>query len=114
MRATNENYTIVLIGISDHPPDRVRVPTEKGLCFACQDTLKGKLSIKLADSRGKTIINASSGLAGLEIGGIWPSNKILPNKWSKCPALRCETGCPDSSSIPARCVPDNLGAFGRD
>jgi tocopherol cyclase len=29
MRATNENYTIVLIGISDHPPDRVRVPTEK-------------------------------------------------------------------------------------
>jgi tocopherol cyclase len=73
MRATNENYTIVLIGISDHPPDRVRVPTEKGLSFACQDTLKGKLSIKLADSRGKTIINSSSGLAGLEIGGIWPS-----------------------------------------
>lgn len=73
MRASNENYTIVLIGISDHPPDRVRVPTEKGLCFACQDTLKGKLAIKLADSRGKIIINSSSGLAGLEIGGIWPS-----------------------------------------
>ncbi|MCA2552469.1 MAG: tocopherol cyclase, partial [Microcystis sp. M04BS1] len=70
---TNENYTIVLIGISEHPPDRVRVPTEKGLCFACQDTLKGQLSIKLTDGCGKILINTSSSLAALEIGGIWPS-----------------------------------------
>lgn len=71
MQAENEDYKVQLTGTSDFPPTSVRVPTENGLSFRCQDTLKGNLHLKLQDHRGHTILDSQSNLAGLEIGGIW-------------------------------------------
>jgi tocopherol cyclase len=47
----------------------VQVPTAQGLVYRCRDTTHGLLSLTLRDRSGKTIISATSSLAGLETGG---------------------------------------------
>jgi tocopherol cyclase len=71
MSAESDEYRVYLWGKTDRSPTSVRVPTAKGLSFGCLDTLKGDLHLKLEDSRGHTILDTQSDLAGLEIGGNW-------------------------------------------
>ena len=68
MEASNDNFTVTLVGTTDLLGTYVRTPTAKGLVFNCRDTTRGKLHLELSHS-GKTILKADSGNAGLEIGG---------------------------------------------
>jgi tocopherol cyclase len=70
MQATNQDFQVELIGITDSAGTMVNTPTEKGLVMCCRDTLKGILSIDLQTRQGKQIIKASSNNAGLEVGGM--------------------------------------------
>ena len=70
MEAENEFFQVKLMGTSEIEGTYVRVPSKKGLIFACRDTLKGKLTLELKYKNGKTIVKASSDLCGLEIGSI--------------------------------------------
>ncbi len=70
IQAYNDNFEVSLIGTTDLPSTSVRVPTEKGLIFACQDTLKGNLKLELRQRNGGVILNTHSDLCGLEVGGI--------------------------------------------
>ncbi len=63
------SLTIKLLGTTTHTGNYVRVPTAEGLKFNCRDTMSGNLSLELRESSGKLLINATSSLAGLEIGG---------------------------------------------
>jgi tocopherol cyclase len=69
MQADNDGLKLKLIGTTNLPSTSVRVPTEKGLKFACQDTLKGQLELQLTDGNGEIIISCDSDMCGLEIGG---------------------------------------------
>ena len=73
MTAYNHRYRVVLQGIAAAPPVQVRVPTHQGLQFACWDTTHGQVEVtvwrrspKAADT---LMLNATSHLAGLEVGG---------------------------------------------
>lgn len=70
MEAKNDQFKVTLIGTTDLEGTMVRVPTEKGLVFACRDTLKGQLSLELRQNNGQIIVRANSDVCGLEIGGI--------------------------------------------
>ncbi|ELS03487.1 hypothetical protein Xen7305DRAFT_00032110 [Xenococcus sp. PCC 7305] len=68
MQATKEDLVVTLIGTTDLPGTYVRTPTAQGLVLNCRDTTQGKLLLKL-QYKGKTIVEANSSLAGLEVGG---------------------------------------------
>ena len=68
MQAYNHLFEVELLGTTNVEGTYVRVPTEKGLIFACRDTLKGQLTLELKYRNGKTIVKATSNLCGLEIG----------------------------------------------
>jgi len=71
--AHNANYAAEVIGCTDRPPVLVRVPTADGLIFACRDTTKGQLTLRLWELKGgdrSLIVEATTHLAGLEVGGI--------------------------------------------
>jgi tocopherol cyclase len=77
MQATNQNFTIELVGTTDLPGTMVQVPTANGLVSCCRDTTRGLLSLILRDRcadtssnrQGSIIVSAQSSLTGLEIGG---------------------------------------------
>ena len=72
MQARNAQYEVELTATTNLPGTPLRAPTEKGLVFACRDTMHGNLTIKLQElsgSRSKLILKASSSLCGLEVGG---------------------------------------------
>jgi tocopherol cyclase len=70
MRATNSQYTVALTGTTTLPGTPLRAPTEQGLIFCCQDTMRGDLSLELRETKSqKVILKAESNLCGLEIGG---------------------------------------------
>lgn len=72
MQATNSEFEISLTGTTNLPGTPLRAPTEKGLMFVCQDTMRGELSLELRSrDRGKSnvILTAHSSLCGLETGG---------------------------------------------
>ncbi|MFQ3629933.1 MAG: tocopherol cyclase family protein, partial [Cyanobacteriota bacterium] len=72
MQAENAGHLVELLGTCDRPPTPVRVPTAKGMVFACQDTTQGKLTVKLWEKQGDRralLLHAHSHLAGLEVGG---------------------------------------------
>ncbi|MGV2828908.1 tocopherol cyclase family protein [Myxosarcina sp. GI1(2024)] len=69
MQAISSDYEVNLIGTTDLLGTYVRVPTARGLVFACRDTTRGQLTLELRSRHGKTILKAKSNLAGLEIGG---------------------------------------------
>ena len=69
IEAYNERFKVKLLGTTDLNSTYVRVPTAKGLLFACRDTLKGELSLELKHNDDQTIVRANSNVCGLEIGG---------------------------------------------
>jgi tocopherol cyclase len=69
LEAISSDYVITLTGITDLPGTYVRTPTAEGLIFNCRDTTQGNLKLELKSSSGKTILQAESNLAGLEVGG---------------------------------------------
>jgi len=68
LQGKSMKYTVTLKGETNLPGTYVRTPTAKGLVFNCRDTTQGKLSLALYDYQGKTIVQANSNLAGLEVG----------------------------------------------
>ncbi|MBD2057643.1 tocopherol cyclase family protein [Oculatella sp. FACHB-28] len=74
MQAQNAQFEVELVGTTTHPGTPLRAPTEQGLIFACRDTMKGELTLRLWENRlsGKQLLlEATSYLCGLEVGGPW-------------------------------------------
>lgn len=72
MQAKNLNYEVTLTGTTQLPGTPLRAPTTNGLTFCCRDTMQGELNLELREvngSKSQVILNASSNLCGLEIGG---------------------------------------------
>ena len=69
MQAISSQFKVTLRGKTDLSGTYVRTPTAQGLVFNCRDTTNGKLSLELGYRTGEIIIQASSNLAGLEVGG---------------------------------------------
>lgn len=70
VEAENDNFRVKLTGTTDLSGTFVRVPTEQGLIFNCRDTLQGNLNVTLWESDSNNVlINGSSAMAGLEVGG---------------------------------------------
>jgi tocopherol cyclase len=72
MQAINAHYEVELTATTNLPGTPLRAPTEKGLAFACRDTMHGNLILELRELSGsgsKLILKASSSLCGLEVGG---------------------------------------------
>jgi tocopherol cyclase len=69
LQGKSANYQVMLTGETHLPGTYVRTPTAEGLVFNCRDTTQGKLSLVLYRATGEKIIEASSQLAGLEVGG---------------------------------------------
>ncbi len=69
IEAENEEYQVKLIGTTNLKGTIVRVPTENGLVFNCRDTLKGQLHLELKHKNGQQIVEATSDMCGLEVGG---------------------------------------------
>lgn len=68
LHGESTNYKVTLTGETNLSGTYVRTPTAKGLVFNCRDTTQGRLSLALHDYQGKTIVEAHSNLAGLEVG----------------------------------------------
>ena len=68
VQAVNHKHQVSLRGSTDVSGSYVRTPTASGLVLNCRDTNRGKLLIKMITANG-TIIEATSNLAGLEVGG---------------------------------------------
>jgi tocopherol cyclase len=72
MQADNDRYEVELTGTTGLPGTPLRAPTEQGLVFCCQDTMRGNLTLELRErqgSRSKLLLEAQSSLCGLEVGG---------------------------------------------
>lgn len=69
MQAASLTHTVELRGTTTHPGTPLRVPTEEGLRVCCRDTMRGNLQLQLRDRTGQTLLNATSSLCGLEVGG---------------------------------------------
>lgn len=67
--ATRDDYTVELSATCDRPGTPLRAPTRDGLVFCCRDTMHGRLTLTLRDRQGQIIVNDSSELCGLEVGG---------------------------------------------
>jgi tocopherol cyclase len=86
--ACSDRYRILLTGQAVDEGAWVRVPTQSGLQFLCRDTTRGRLRVQLwdclmGDSLGRgeqadsLILDATSTLAGLEVGGgPWQSDWV--------------------------------------
>ncbi len=69
MQAIKDDYEVELIGTTDQPGTPLRAPTAEGLQFCCRDTMRGAVRLILRDRAGKTLLDATSHLCGLEVGG---------------------------------------------
>jgi tocopherol cyclase len=69
MQARTAEYEVELTGTTDLAGTPLRAPTEQGLIFVCRDTMKGRLHLILRDRAGQTLLDATSSLCGLEVGG---------------------------------------------
>lgn len=86
MQAENADYEVELTGTTENLGTPLRAPTEQGLNFVCRDTMQGELTIELrsrSPGKAKTILNASSSVCGLEVGGspwhkAWIESAKLP------------------------------------
>ncbi len=100
-RISAENYAfaVEVIGTTTHPGTLVRVPTTQGLAFACRDTTRGQVQVRLwqrnpfQETSGDSaiapsakshhlLLQAHSNLCGLEVGGgtwneEWQSGEVL-------------------------------------
>lgn len=72
MQASSGDFEVELLGTTDKPGTPLRAPTERGLVFACRDTMAGEVTLHLKQRRGgstRTIVKATSSQCGLETGG---------------------------------------------
>ncbi len=70
MTARDYRYRVKLTGRATDAGAWVRVPTREGLQWLCRDTTHGELRLQLWDiSSDKMLLEATSQLAGLEVGG---------------------------------------------
>ena len=69
MQGKNADFLVKIEGNTKESGTYVRVPTAEGLQFLCRDTVKGNLTLELANHEGKILLKANSCLGGLEIGG---------------------------------------------
>jgi tocopherol cyclase len=70
MRAQTAEYEVELVATTDQPGTLLRAPTEKGLVFACRDTMNGDVTLSLWQRYPhKLLLEAKSSLCGLEVGG---------------------------------------------
>ena len=69
MQAYNSEFVVELTGTTEQPGTPLRAPTEQGLRFCCRDTMQGSLELILRTRMGKIILQASSDVCGLEVGG---------------------------------------------
>ncbi|MEM8779725.1 MAG: tocopherol cyclase family protein [Cyanobacteria bacterium P01_G01_bin.49] len=69
MQARNNDFVIKIVGTTDQPGNYVRVPTDDGLQFHCRDTMQGQITLELRQHSGNLLLNATSHLGGLEVGG---------------------------------------------
>ena len=67
----SDRYQVELTGIAHDQGAWVRVPTREGLKFLCRDTTHGELRLRLwaQSPQNRLIVDATSQLAGLEVGG---------------------------------------------
>ncbi|XP_057416270.1 tocopherol cyclase, chloroplastic-like, partial [Lotus japonicus] len=89
MSADNGSYLVELEAKTDDPGTPLRAPTsEAGLSQACKDTCFGILTLKIWErrydgSKGKIILDVSSDMAALEVGGgpwfsTWKGKTTMP------------------------------------
>ena len=73
MQATNhQGFSVELEGKTNLAGQPLRAPTHEGLQFCCRDTLRGNLSLILRSPQGKILVESTSSLCGLEVGGkLW-------------------------------------------
>lgn len=70
MQAQNEKgFSVTLSGKTDLAGQPLRAPTHRGLEFCCKDTLRGNINLQLFSPQKDPIIQATSNLCGLEVGG---------------------------------------------
>ena len=69
LQGRSDDYRVIIEGKTNLLGTYVRTPTAKGLVFNCRDTTKGELNLVLTTRNGQKIVETSSNLAGLEIGG---------------------------------------------
>ncbi|KAK2446232.1 tocopherol cyclase, chloroplastic [Trifolium repens] len=99
MSADNGNYVVELEATTDDPGTTLRAPTsEAGLSQACKDTCFGILKLKLWErrydgSKGKIILDVTSDMAALEVGG-GPWFNTWKGKTSTPPVLSRAIGLP--------------------
>jgi len=70
LTAQDYRYRVEVIGHATDEGAYVRVPTLEGMQWQCRDTTHGELSVRLWSSKdAQLLIDATSTLAGLEVGG---------------------------------------------
>ncbi|MGK7888057.1 MAG: tocopherol cyclase family protein [Leptolyngbyaceae cyanobacterium] len=73
MTAQSLTHQVELIGTTEELGTPLRAPNHNGLVYACRDTMKGQLTLKLwqRERSGNValILAATSSLCGLEVGG---------------------------------------------
>jgi tocopherol cyclase len=69
MWAVNHEYEVELEARCDRPGTPLRAPTHDGLVFCCRDTMQGWVKFTLRDRHHNELIQATSSLCGLEVGG---------------------------------------------
>ncbi len=70
VQAENSQYRVEVIGTCEAPGTPLRAPTEQGLIFFCRDTMHGQVTLRLWErDRSTPVIEATSNLCGLEVGG---------------------------------------------
>jgi tocopherol cyclase len=70
--AEQRHHIAELVGSTDDAGVMVQVPTEDGLKFLCRDVTRGRLTLRLWERRGRSlmpVLVAESDQAGLEVGG---------------------------------------------
>ena len=71
--ARSYSHRVIITGRATDEGAEVRVPTREGLQFLCRDTTHGELRLQLWDclnaKNERLILDATSQLAGLEVGG---------------------------------------------
>ena len=77
VQASNGDFRVELTGTTDLVGTMVQTPTEQGLSITCRDTLKGNLTLNLCTSSGEQIVQATSLLAGLEVGGEYLNSNLV-------------------------------------
>ena len=79
--AQSDRFRVEAIGRTEEQPVAVMVPTHKGMQFNCWDTTVGSLQLRLWEltaGKWQLIVEDSSQLAGLEVGGDgWTNTWII-------------------------------------